>query len=175
MIWRALSMSQPWLDFVMRSARGEPDPKLVENRKWSTKLRGPFLLHAALSFDEEARAWAQRAGLSWTSRNEAPVHGGFLGVARLVEVLRPDEAPLFGGPVDAPHPPVDMVFRDPATVDLVATYDLRWWMRDRFGFLLADVRPVPFTTCRGKLNFWPVPADLVASMRLPPSPGDWRP
>jgi hypothetical protein len=70
---------------------------------------------------------------------------------------------------------------DPQLLDLAvpgARYtanDLRWWMRDRYGFLLADVRALPFTPWRGNLNFWPVPATAVASMGLPPTPEEWAP
>ena len=156
--WRALSFSQPWLDFVMRAARGEPDPKLVENRRWNTALRGPFILHAAKSFNREAGGWVSRAGIrnGYTARESLPC-GGFVGVARLLHVLRPDEGELLAGV---------RVGRE--------EHDLRWWMREQFGFLLADVRAVPFTPHGGTHRFWKVPADVVARLGLPPTPEEWH-
>ena len=157
--WRALSFSQPWLDFVMRAARGEPDPKLVENRRWNTALRGPFILHAAKSFDREAGGWVSRAGIrnGYTARESLPC-GGFVGVARLLHVLRPDAEELLAGA---------SVRRE--------EHDLRWWMREQFGFLLADVRALPFREHRGMLGFWKVSERAVASMGLPPTPEEWAP
>jgi hypothetical protein len=54
-------------------------------------------------------------------------------------------------------------------------FDLRWWMREQHGFLLTDVRELPFAPLRGMLNFWPVAADIVAKLGLPPTPEEWRP
>jgi hypothetical protein len=153
--WRALSFSQPWLDLVMRAARGEPQPKLVENRRWRTHLRGPFILHAALSYDSEAEGIVRAADLGLVrARSEMP-RGGFVGVARLLDVL---ERQL------------------PGTLDLMVPgqHDLRWWAREQFGFLLAeDVRELPFVPYPGSLNFWKVPAPVVAQLGLPPTPEAW--
>lgn len=151
--WKALSFSQPWLDFVMRAARYEADPKLVENRRWNTMHRGPFLLHAAKSFDAGAGAWAKQHGLqfSYPSREVLP-RSCIVGVARLDFVL--------------PR-------RSPVAPDLFADLDLRWWMRDQFGFLLSDVRELKPYACPGKLNFWPVSPIVVDALGLPPTPEEW--
>jgi hypothetical protein len=150
--WRALSLSQPWLDWIMRAARGERDEKLVENREWSTSHRGPFILHAAKSFDAAAFDAAVAMGLPAPPRlpREKYPSGGFVGVARLVDVLRPGQLP---------YPP--------------GAWDLRWWARTQFGFLLSDVREVPQIAYPGSLNFWKVPAATVAQLFLPPTPEEW--
>lgn len=44
---KCLSVRQPWAHFIIN---GEKD---VENRKWSTKLRGRVLIHASKQVDEE--------------------------------------------------------------------------------------------------------------------------
>lgn len=107
----------------MRAARGEPDAKLVENRRWTTRLRGPFLLHAAQSFDAEAGAWAELNGLrhGYAAREALP-RGCIVGVARLVWVLSPGQA----FPLDLAVPGARFTAKD-----------WRWWMLDQHGFLLA--------------------------------------
>lgn len=173
--WRALSFSQPWLDFTMRAARGEPDPKLVENRRWNTKLRGPFILHAAKSYDGDAWEWALRRGLSKSHLPELQ-RGGIVGIARLVGTI----SMMKGADrirVDAAIYPCSIAV-DSGTESLVIEsrrYDLRWWMRDQYGFLLTDVCALPFTPHRGALGFWRVPAPVVASLGLPHTPEGWSP
>lgn len=49
---RALSIRQPWVELILR---GEKD---VENRSWSTRHRGPLLLHASRTIEVgDARAF----------------------------------------------------------------------------------------------------------------------
>ena len=51
---KALSLRQPWAWLV---AAGHKD---VENRTWSTRFRGEFLIHAAKTFDDAGYEWVSR-------------------------------------------------------------------------------------------------------------------
>src|SRR5690606_6676859 len=49
---KALSIRQPWAWLIVNADR-YPDPKLIENRTWSTKIRGQILIHAGQTFDQD--------------------------------------------------------------------------------------------------------------------------
>lgn len=67
---RALSLTQPWAWLVVHGG------KLVENRVWNTRHRGPFLIHAAKAMTAtqyaEARCFAREAG-AWKALERMPV------------------------------------------------------------------------------------------------------
>jgi hypothetical protein len=44
--------------------------------------------------------------------------------------------------------------------------DARWHMRDRYGFILADVEPLPFVPLKGSLGLFPVSADVVNGLGI---------
>lgn len=141
---KILSLKQPWAHAIV-----SPLAKRIENRTWRTTHRGPFLLHASKGCSSAYLAWSlewmRAAGVlvGELARDALPM-GGIVGIARVVDVLEPGSL----GATTA---------RD---------VDLRWWMRDQFGFVLADVRPLPFIPCRGSLNFFHAPPDVLA--RVPP-------
>lgn len=100
----ALSVRQPWADLVIN---GICD---TLNVPFGTNLRGPFLIHAALTVDEEA--------MSMVLRGHPPVpgvpvlkafgyqipkafdRGGFVGIATIADCLQNpvDPSPWFRGP-----------------------------------------------------------------------------
>lgn len=157
-VFPALSLRQPgaWavVEGVVRKD-GVRERKDIENRRWSTSFRGEFLIHAAkgMTRDEydHGMEWiAMTLGMGIADRAGALPgrglleRGGFVGVARLVDVIRPCAEPhgersLFG-PVPCPH---------------------RWHMPEQYGFRLADVRSVPFTPWKGCLGFFGVPLDIA--------------
>jgi hypothetical protein len=132
----ALSLRQPWAWAVLTQG------KCIENRQWRTTFRGTFLLHAAQGCTEDERTEA----LIWM-RLHAVIRriedcpslaslprGGLVGRARVVDVLRPN------CPIDA-YPP---------------GLDKRWHRRDEYGFVLADVEPLPFRPYRGMPGFFEI-------------------
>ena len=152
----ALTLRQPWAWAVLEAG------KLIENRPWSTKFRGAFLLHAAawpvgpleaMSRPCPTRPWLDAleaaSGMLGMGRAEGAVRldspvslrhvfehrGGFVGVAELVDVLPP-----CGGLFGCAHP---------------------WHMPEQYGFRLANVRRVPFTPWKGALGFFGVPRDVA--------------
>jgi hypothetical protein len=89
---RALSVLQPWAALIVA---GHKD---IENRSWSTTYRGPILIHAGVRRDEEAFAMGLASGViagvaadvDGVAEKIAPHvrHGGIVGVADLVDVVR---------------------------------------------------------------------------------------
>jgi hypothetical protein len=60
--------------------------------------------------------------------------GGIIGRARVVDVVAPNPLGTVGW-----YPP---------------GVNHRWHMREQFGFVLADVVPLPFRPCKGALGFF---------------------
>jgi hypothetical protein len=159
---KALSLRQPWANAVLYLGKN------LENRRWNTRFRGNFLLHAAkgmtrdeyedaVSFSrnvlhpgDDPTAFRETAfrvleAFGQSGHASPVVHrlerGGIVGVATLVSVLLPcaSEPTLFWRP--CAHP---------------------WHMREQYGFVLDDIRPTPFVPCRGALGFFDVDEDVVA-------------
>lgn len=128
---KALSLTQPWAWLVVHGGKD------IENRRWNTKHRGAFLIHAAkgMTLDQyaEARAFAMNVGGSELSlRMPEPSQlerGGIIGATNLYTVIHPLR-------------PIEMASRLP------------WHMPEQFGFVIADTRPLPFLPCKGALGFW---------------------
>ena len=135
----ALSIRQPWAFSIVHG------PKRIENRTWSTRFRGHFAIHAARSVTQDEiigwqdMVWGERIawpGLAGRSFRAADFdRGGIIGTARLDRVLT-------------------------ARDDIPA--DQRPWFFGPFGFVLADVRPLPFMPCPGRLGFFRVPGNMPA-------------
>jgi hypothetical protein len=159
----ALSLRQPWAWAVVHGGKD------IENRVWSTKFRGEFLIHAAAwpSGDIErlaerlsvrlkeceaqtcdmlntARGYGAPPPVPVTLRQVLERRGGFVAMAEIVDVIPPcikrmDSIGLFG-PAPCEH---------------------RWHMPEQYGFRLANVRPVPFTPWKGALGFFGVPREVA--------------
>lgn len=129
---KVLTIRQPWAHLIINCGKD------VENRDWPTKYRGPLLIHTSASFAraeyEHARDWAlQGVGIPEES---------FPSDALLKETC--------GGIIGI----VDLV-------DCVAHSDSRWYF-GKYGFLLKNPRPLPFTPCKGRLGLWEHPGDIVS-------------
>jgi len=139
---RALSGRQPWWWAILHAG------KRVENRRWNTHYRGSILLHAAKGCTKrewaEAVEWMRLAGVvdpaSVPRIGELP-RGGVVGRARIVDVCPPRD-------------PADELGYDEGYPGLV---DGRWHMREQYGFVLADVEPLPFLACDGQLGIFELP------------------
>ena len=168
--WRALSMSQPWLELVLRGL------KPVENRRRNLgRSHLPFILHGAQSDDgEHARAFlasrglGQREGLLRTPEDAliqlalaVEPRRGFCGVARSVGLLEP---------YDSRAPGVSLTVE---SLGVQHRFDLAWWMREQYGYLLVDVRQFEVVPGPGRLGFFRVDPDVVAKLGLPPSPEEY--
>jgi hypothetical protein len=139
---KALSGRQPWWWAILHAG------KRIENRVWNTSYRGPILLHAAKGCTKsefiQAVHWMIEAGvLPMSKAYEVPTlermrRGGIVGRARIVDVIPP-------GGLDPQNPRLRV-----GGVKI----DDRWHMSWQFGFVLADVEPLPFFACAGSLGIF---------------------
>jgi hypothetical protein len=150
---KCLSLRQPWANAVLYLG------KSVENRKWNTRYRGEFLIHAAKAMTKAEYAEACEAcenvlGIprcyeieAAFGRGDKPTHkmefGGIVGRARIVDVVGPRESLVLGG-VESHYPP------------RLHDGGWRWHFREQYGFILADVEPLPFKPCRGQLGLYTI-------------------
>jgi hypothetical protein len=96
---KALSIHQPWAWAILHAG------KTVENRTWSTKYRGPLLIHASktkTSYDREAKLdWLKVYEVDLPTWEELTV-GALVGVVELVDCLPVSQvapSPWVEGPV----------------------------------------------------------------------------
>ncbi len=126
MILPALSLRQPWAWLVVHGGKD------IENRVWTTKLRGAFLIHASKGMTPSewlaAKQFARGAGFSGElPRGDAQLQrGGIIGAARIKHVYAP------GRPLSP------------------------WHMADQYGFALANVTPLPFRAYSGRQRWFNV-------------------
>jgi predicted transcriptional regulator len=118
---KALSLKQPFAELILQGR------KTIELRKWNTKFRGEFLIHASKS---PASEFMNKFGFE---ENSLPT-GAILGKAKLVDVKHYDNEEEFKKDKDK-H---------------LASSD---W--GQYGFILKDVKrfdkPIQ---AKGSLNFW---------------------
>lgn len=82
---KALTITRPWPTVILELGKD------VENRTWRTRHRGPLWIHAALSWDPHAIAWAEQRGLisaGVVSPDPADHPTGIVGAVNLVDVTR---------------------------------------------------------------------------------------
>ena len=118
---KALSLKQPYAELVVSGK------KTIEIRKWNTKFRGEFLVHASMNEDKAA---SKRLGL------ENLPKGMIIGKATLVKVKKYETKEEFEK--DAK--------KHLATIDY-----------GRHGFILKNAKRTKPVKAKGKLNFWEYP------------------
>lgn len=144
---KILSLKQPWACLVVYFG------KHLENRRWSTRFRGEFLIHASKGmtrreFDEALEFSRPILGDSCPTEErlrEMLRFGGIVGHARLVSVIAPC------------NPIARMMVRPGPGKDAslcICRAGEPWHMGDQFGFVLTDVVPLPFRPCKGRLGFF---------------------
>ena len=117
---KTLSVRQPEAWLIVQGIKD------VENRTWTTKYRGPLLIHAS------AKAMTQDdidylcdmcdiAGRPYPLEDELPC-GGIVGQAVLAEISESSESP--------------------------------WWDGASLAWTLTDAAPLAFVPCKGKLGLW---------------------
>ncbi len=139
-LMKVLSLRQPWAWMVVHGG------KTIENRRWNTAFRGEFLIHAAKGMTAseyvDAREFAFNVDASLRTRLPAPKdleRGGVIGMARLNAVAPPC---LLECDVDD---------------DVWCRCGHPWHMGDQFGFVLTDIKPLPFQPMRGMLGLFEAP------------------
>lgn len=119
----ALSIRQPWAWLILNAGKD------IENRDWSTRFRGRFLVHAAKG----------------VTRDEYEAVANFV---RRLQVKRPlpEFAALPRGGVVGSVEIVDCV-----------KYSSSPWFMGKNGFVLRDPCPTLFVPHKGRLGFFDIP------------------
>lgn len=125
MIVKALSIRQPWAWLIIHGGKD------IENRTWSTKYCGRFLVHASAGMTKAEYDAAFRYAVEVNSdfyHSFPPMskleRGGIVGSVELVDVV---------GPFSRQSP---------------------WHMENCVGFQLANPEPIPFIPMKGRLGFF---------------------
>lgn len=126
----ALSIQQPWAWLIVNGFKD------IENRSWSTRFRGPVLIHAGKQFDADARddlghgvhpviggSLAEDIVERWRLEGFGRQLGGIVGTAEIVECC---------------------------------TYSTSPWFVGDYGFVIRNARPLPFMPVKGALGFFRV-------------------
>jgi len=87
---KALSTKQPWAHLIVAGI------KPIENRSWTTRYRGPLLIHASRRMSVEIEAIEKVFGI--TIERAQLQFGALIGVADLVDVITESSSPWFEGP-----------------------------------------------------------------------------
>lgn len=133
----ALSIRQPWASLILKAG------KSIENRDWPTKVRGRILIHASKGM---TRAEHEDAiDFAVTAIRSDPRNQGKTKTVTLRELGFDFDALERGGIVGSVE-----------IVDCVQHSDSPWFV-GRYGFVLRDPRPLPFTPLKGQLGFFDVP------------------
>ena len=117
---KALSLKQPWAELIVSGK------KTIEVRKWNTKFRGEFLVHASKNTNKEKE---REFGFT-----DLPT-GCIVGKATLVDVKKYKTKEEFEKDTDK-H------------------FARGWWNQKAHGFTLANAQRLPVKPMKGKLNFF---------------------
>lgn len=116
-----ISVRQPWAWLIIHGGKD------IENRDWSTKVRGRVLIHAANGMTHEDCLLADSmrpAGSIPMPPLDGYNRGGIIGSVEIVDCVSSSASPWFFG---------------------------------RFGFVLRNPIALPFRPFRGALGFFDVP------------------
>ncbi len=121
-----LSIRQPWAWLIVKGFKD------IENRSWGTKFKGPILIHASSSFDEDTlrdveavKLIEELIGRRLPMRHEYP-RGGIVGACVLTGCLPPN-----------------------SELEMLSP-----WYTGDYGFQLQQAIELPFLQLRGALGFF---------------------
>lgn len=136
---KALSIRQPWATLILH---GQKD---IENRSWATRQRGQVLIHTSKGMTRDE--WEDAMIFA------GPMLREIYTLDAAFDELFSFESQSRGGIVGVMN-----------IVDCVSSSASPWFMGD-FGFVLADVRSLPFTPLKGSLGFFDVPDGLINGLQ----------
>lgn len=140
---KALSIRQPWAWAILTAGKD------IENRGWWTNIRGPICIHASKSMTKA----------EYEDCLDTVEHVGRLRQLPDGVALPPFNQLQRGG-----------IFGIATIIDCVDTSESPWFF-GKFGFVLSEVKPVPFIPVKGALGFFNwrknLTTDLAEQYRLP--------
>jgi hypothetical protein len=157
---KALSIKQPWASLIVN---GHKD---IENRDWPTNLTGPVLIHAGKRFDEDYAykddsGWCCNPEYYWLPDKVYKAHYHYDSEWR---------GDVSDGKIDVPHisDVEDLRGGIVGIAEIVACTDKHNspWFVGKYGFVLRNARPLPFTPLRGQLKFFDVPDEVIRHLNL---------
>lgn len=130
---KAISVRQPWAWLIVNGFKD------IENRTWTTRFRGPVLIHASKGMTneeyEDVEAWLGNGDQDDVGALEITLpdrkiieRGGIVGIANITGCVSESMSPWFFGP---------------------------------YGFVMREQRVLPFTPMRGALGFFDCPDFVV--------------
>lgn len=122
----ALSIRQPWAFAILNLGKD------VENRTWSTEFRGRVLVHGSKTCTQQEYLDAKEFILDAIEPKYRGVGIVFPGWKNMQQ----------GG-----------IIGEAEIVDCVSASSSPWFVGP-FGFVLRNVKPLPFTPCAGRLGFF---------------------
>lgn len=154
---KALTLRQPWANSILYLG------KRIENRKWNTYFRGEFLIHtskamteadqeSATFFCEDVLGARESERIVKALTGPPLIRGGIVGIAKLVSVIMPHDGSLTAE---------QMRYRYPSWL----TCNRHWHMREQYGFILEDVRPLVSVPMTGALGFFDVSEKTFAELK----------
>lgn len=88
---KALSIQQPWAWAILYGGKD------IENRKWPTRFRGRFIIHAGKRFDRDGFEDLRAMLGALKPPADVPL-GAFLGTAEIVDCVRPEHMAVASNP-----------------------------------------------------------------------------
>jgi hypothetical protein len=91
---KCISIKRPWAGLIVKGI------KPVENRNWYTSYRGPLLIHASQSWDEDGVQWILSKFPELTDFIRHTIHrkGELIGQAELIACVKYYRSEWFFGP-----------------------------------------------------------------------------
>lgn len=155
---KTISIMQPWFWVIMNGKllqeHGIP-PKLIENRTWTTKYRGPVFLRAG-SFDNEFFERGKLgSSLVWYafSRMVGDDHA-----RKLYELMPKSKSEYLSGGVAGQCNLVDVL-------DWHDDGDWKAW--EQYGLVLSGIEEIPFVSVKGAFKLFEIPVCHCCSMPAP--------
>jgi hypothetical protein len=139
----ALSIRQPWASLILKAGKN------IENRDWSNKYRGRILIHAAKGMTRSEHEDAIDFAIGAIKAD--PRNAGTTRRVTLRELGFDFDALPRGGIVGS------------VEITACVTDSTSPWFVGRYGFMLRDPQPLPFTPWRGQLGFFDVPQSALRS------------
>ncbi len=137
----AISLKQPWATLLVHAI------KTIEVRKWSTKRRGPVLIHASAHPDERVEAWSHVP--DHLLEHASTLRGGIVGAGEIVSCRIYRDRDQFAEDQEAHR------------------NELEWFEKPPlYGFVLKKLRVLPFQRCSGWMRFFPIPEDILDALPL---------
>lgn len=126
---KAISIRQPWAWCIISAGKD------IENRDWPTRYRGPVLIHASKGMTKDE--YESCLGLCHAISRTHPFPSG-LALPDFEDLERGGivgQAEIVGCIEDSDSP----------------------WFSGRYGFVLRNVKPLPFRPFKGALGLFDVP------------------